>query len=179
VSLLIHQLWFILYLAAMGFAALTGALVWVLIARINRKLPFEQRVRIRWALGNIHRHYRQLYPASRLYILPWISTALTLLSSLAAAISFGFWMWPWPLFLIAMAFSLLSNGFTWALIGRINRRVERDQQVPIGGHSIYDVQKKYRTLYPTSRLYLMPWVSLAFAFAGMAALAISMIFFQR
>jgi hypothetical protein len=176
---LIHSPWITLYLAAVGFVALTSTLLWVLMARVNRKLPSEQRIRFLFALGNVQRQYRGLYPTSHFYVFPWVSAAFALALLLAAAVNLGFLIWPWSLFLAAIGFALLANVFTFTLISRINCKAPLDRQIPFLGYAVDEVRRRYRTTYPDSRLYLMPWLSSGLMFACMAAFAIVMIFFNR
>ncbi|HEY6306360.1 MAG TPA: hypothetical protein VI488_07900 [Candidatus Angelobacter sp.] len=65
----------ILFLAAFCFASLANVFFILLLARINRKRPVEQQIPyFRMNIWRLAGDYRRLYPNSRLYVVPWLST---------------------------------------------------------------------------------------------------------
>ena len=85
-----YSLWIIFVVLAINYIAFL-ALIYVLIDRINRKLPEDQKIPFPgYVFWTVIREYRRMYPESRLYVAVWVTMGVLWICGVALIFSLGF-----------------------------------------------------------------------------------------
>lgn len=81
----------IAFLGGTSFALLANAIIYVMIVRVNSKLPADMRLSyFSYGVGQVKKEYQRLYPGSKLYLLPKLCGAITFVCLLILISALGF-----------------------------------------------------------------------------------------